>query len=159
MTNTFDFEVSLHYWLLWPTVRRGGGRETLNHSKSQLALVYSYKLCALVQCKPRPFMFLLSLQCTIGLPCLFAWNGVRPEASNILCFEILSSAPVHAMIKVGVEWCDGIFYLLTLLSTNEITTLLLKGLFTVFWLVRIFISLAYIGATENQKKLKWSQLQ
>jgi hypothetical protein len=72
MTHTFDFEVSLHYWLLWPTVRRGGGRETLNHSKSQLALVYSYKLCALVQCKPRPFMFLLSLWCTIGLPCLFA---------------------------------------------------------------------------------------
>jgi hypothetical protein len=22
MTHTFDFEVSLHYWLLWPTVRR-----------------------------------------------------------------------------------------------------------------------------------------
>ena len=22
MTHTFDFEVSLHYWLLWPTVRQ-----------------------------------------------------------------------------------------------------------------------------------------
>jgi hypothetical protein len=24
MTHPFDSEVSLHYWLFWPTVRRGG---------------------------------------------------------------------------------------------------------------------------------------
>ena len=119
MTHTLYSEVSLHSWLLWPMVRRAGGRETLNHSKSQLALVYSYKLCALVQCKPRPFMFFLSLRHTLGHPCLFVWNGVRPEASNILCFQMLSSAPVYSMIKFGVEWSDEIFHLLALLSTND----------------------------------------
>jgi hypothetical protein len=28
MTHTFDSEVSLHYWLIWPMVGRGGNRAT-----------------------------------------------------------------------------------------------------------------------------------